>query len=349
MRTLIVMALLCGLTACSEPAPAPQPPRPTEKRPDDYAYPADHSGFGEGPVDQPVPVPSANWAAWDFHPSHGCAWVPDGLFAGITSDSVRSDDDFCSFTTAEGNSVQIRWGGAFVPFNEPTAFMEATTVAGLYARFYDRTEHQAGFPGACQLQVDTRSVVPFTVLHRNEERKPLDRQRSCQAAHQVAERVAKRMVPLAGGQVWSVTPQRPHPAFVHTGVCDIADSGTFGFVGIDIPQEQLWQSNSIAGQSTCTARTGGPSAEVLLTFGPAMGLAEIRLAAGAAVTSQVIGDLAARQEIVGTSCAFAVEFVPGKLLRASYTGTTNDGSGCLRARAIVVVTISGMLDQIVAS
>jgi hypothetical protein len=314
------------------------------KQPDDYTFPDNNSGFAKGEIDQPAPVPGFNWEHWPMPASH-CAWVPAHLFDGIASAAPQATGHFCSFYTVEGNTIQITWGGLLGPFDfDRVDFIEPATVAGLQARVYDLHVDQVDYPGACQVGVATRAISSFSVLNWNEQKKPLDRTQSCQTAKQVAERIAKAMVPLAGGQVWAGTPQKPDPAVVGTEACKVVNDIVTTYAVIEVGDKGHIEGRNDLG-ATCTAKTDSRKSEALLTKGPGQGLAEIPPPTDAQVTSRKIGQLPARQEIVDRTCAFAVEFAPGRLLRIQYSDTINDGSGCLYARAMVMIAVQGMLDK----
>jgi hypothetical protein len=51
------------------------------------------------------------------------------------------------------------------------------------------------------------------------------------------------------------------------------------------------------------------------------------------------------QGVLATSCAVAVEFVPGRLLRIEYGDDTDATGGCLRAREMVVVAVERLIQK----
>ncbi|RSM82113.1 hypothetical protein DMH04_25790 [Kibdelosporangium aridum] len=316
------------------------------KKPDQYTFPENNSGFAQGEIDQPDPVPGFNWRGWDKQASGRCAWVPAGLFDGIAVTPPGPAGHFCSFflDQAAGDAVQITWGGSFTPFDfDPIAFMEPATIAGLQARVYDLKRNQDAYPGSCQVEVNTRSVNKVDLLVWNQNKKPIDRTKSCQTAKTIMERIVKAMVPLAGGKVWDRTPQQPVRGSV-SEACKLVTDVVTTYAVIEVGDRKHVQGKNDMG-TTCLAQTDVRKAETLLTNGPDQGLAQVQPVRGAQVTEHKIGLLPARQEIVGYACAYAVEVVPGRLLRIQYRDHLNKGNGCMYARTLAQQAVSELLED----
>jgi hypothetical protein len=273
--------------------------------------------------------------------------VPEGLFNRFAARAPQPVGHFCSFFTAEGNIIQMTWGISYSPFvYDPVAFMEPVEIAGLEARMFDLAANQEVYPGSCQAQVNTRSMSGFKVLHWNEKSRPLDKEQSCAKARQVAEVIAKRMVPLAGGAVWPATPQKPDPSLVDGEACDVVDDLVTVYAGIEIGDENHEEGTSEVG-TTCGAERKGRRATTLLTSGPDQGLAQVPSASGARVTqAMTIGPLSARKEVLASSCAVAVEFVPGRLLRIEYSDDDYAAGGCLFARDMVMAAVERLIEKV---
>jgi hypothetical protein len=259
--------------------------------------------------------------------------------------------NFCSFITTEGNNVQVTWGSTYGPFEyDPLAFVEPARIAGLEGRVFDLAANQDVYPGSCQAQVDTRSMSGLKVLHWNEKSRPLKTEQSCAKAKQVVEVIARRMVPLAGGKVWPATPQKPDPSLVSDKACEVVDDIVTTYAGVEVGDENHHEGTSELG-ATCGAERKGRRATALLTPGPDQGLAQVPAASGARENPTTIGPLPAREEVLATSCAVAVEVVPGRLLRIEYgdadTGAdTGAGGGCLFAREMVMVAVEKLTQKI---
>lgn len=313
--------------------------------PDQYEFPENGGGFPKAAPDQLAPVPGYNWKGWDKQPSGRCAWVTPGMFDGVASAPPFPAGHFCSFLTIEGSNIQISWGGAFNPFlYDAVAYMEPAEVAGLQARAYNLAANQQVYPGSCQVQVHTRSLSGLQVLHWNEHKQPLDQAVSCAKAKQVAEIIAKKMVPAAGGTVWASTPQQPNPALVGKKACVVVDDIVTTFAGIAVKDKDHKEGSNDIG-ATCVADRGERHSVALLTEGPDQGLAHVDPAKGAKVTDIPIGPLKARKEIHGRTCAVAVEFVPGRLLRIQYSNDKYAEGTCMYARLMVMVALGRMVEK----
>lgn len=314
--------------------------------PDSYEFPPDGSGFGRGAVDQPMAVPGFNWEGWEKESAGRCAWVPKGLFDRFAAGAPQAVGHFCSFFTAEGSTIQVRWGSTYGPFlYDPLAFMEPAQIAGLEARVYDLAGNQQVYPGSCQAEVNTRSMSGLNVLHWNEKKQPLDKEQSCAKAKQVAEVIARRMVPLAGGKVWLATPQKPDPSLVGDRACVVVDDLVTLAAGIEIGDENHEEGTSDLG-TTCSAKRKDKLATALLTPGPDRGLAQVLPAPGTREEKAMkIGPLPARKEVLARSCAVAVEFVPGRLLRIEYSHDTDATGGCLAAREMVMAAVENLIEK----
>lgn len=312
-RVVIVTVSVClvaGVSGCAHRVagrPAAQDSKAKEvavRAPDDYQYPADGSGYGRGAIDQPAPVPGYNWQGWSAQPAGRCAWVPPGLFDGLAPRGYAATGHFCSFYTADGNTIQIAWGLAYNPFNyDMVAFSRPATIAGLEAKVHDLKKNQDVYPGSCHVRVDTRSTSGLGVLLWNEQNKPLDREASCGVATQVAERIVRSLVPAAGGRVWAPTPQRPNPATVGTKACEVMNDSVTVQGVIEVGDDKHVEGQGERG-ATCTAETKYRKAEGLLTTGPGQGLAGVPPSSGAEVTVQKVGLLPAARSPAGIACRF---------------------------------------------
>jgi hypothetical protein len=314
------------------------------KKPNDYTFPENNSGFAKGDMDQPDPVPGYNWVGWSG-PTTRCAWVPAGLFDGLAAGAPYPAGHFCSFKMADGNTIQIAWGLDYGPSEyDAVAFTEPATIAGLQAKAYDLAANQKVYPGSCHVITSTRAMSNYGVLLWNEQKTPQDRAKSCQTAKTVAERIAKAMVPLAGGTVWPSTPQKPNPDVVANKACKVVDDIVTTFAMIEIEDENHVDGKNELG-TTCTAKKNGRVSETVLTSGPGQGLARLPSAKGAEVKPIKIGQLDARQEVGRSWCAIAVELVPGRALRIQYSDEINDGDGCMYARSMVGVAVGRLLEK----
>ncbi|PPK67049.1 hypothetical protein CLV40_10846 [Actinokineospora auranticolor] len=96
--------------------------------------------------------------------------------------------------------------------------------------------------------------------------------------------------------------------------------------------------------STCGLTKGNYAVRVMLSSGPGAGLGEVPPLKGARVSDLRIGVFPARKEVLGSSCAIAVELVPGRVLRVQYWRKDFVvGSECMWARDTVKEALTRLI------
>jgi hypothetical protein len=156
----------------------------------DYTAPGDGSGYDTAVWDQPDPLPVGS-----------CSWQKDALPALTAVDAglkiTTPNQSGCQFLLGDATTyVQVRMSGAYDRISQGVTVLEPATFAGVPGRLY---AFRYSTPTTiCSAQLATHSLVVPTV-DVDAEHTGGDQQQHCQIARQVANVLATRYVPLAGG------------------------------------------------------------------------------------------------------------------------------------------------------
>lgn len=304
-----------------------------------YQVPPNGGGFSTEPLDQPDPLPSLLWPGQE----DVCEWLTPELAqdAGGTGEYVPTTSG-CQLILGGGERAQVGLIGPYSFVTEPTHFMRPVTIAGLEAR--ERALSSEGEKD-CTVQVNTRSVTAFHVSVWNEQGGDSgSRKQRCRAARTAAEALAKRFVPLAGGEPWAKLAQQPGPnAGEGEDPCYIVQGSAAVYGGLD-PESGTAGTDPLG--ATCSYTSAGDqSMTVLVTDGPDQGLAELPpQLPGAEMSDRRLGTLPARQEEAGEKCALSVEFVPGRVFTITYEIGVLDAS-CRFAEVVAASAVSALINR----
>lgn len=303
-----------------------------------YEPPADGSGFATQPMDQPYPLPSSFW--------RGRQDMCDGITAEVAraaggTGEISSVASGCYIFLGGAELIQVAEGGPYSWVTDPTHFVRPVTIAGLEAR--ERAFTGQGV-GECSVVVNTRAPISLMFGAFNaEDPNSGDREQRCAAARKAAEAVVTRYVPLAGGTPWEPTPQQP-PAHASEGMtaCEIIGDSAAVY-GHTSPKSKKAGTDPLG--TTCTYTSSSTSLDAFVTDGTVAGLADIETRVeGAAVTDRRLGELPARVEDAGTTCAVLVEFVPQRVFGVTYHVDV-PGAACKFAEVVAAVVLTKLVDQ----
>jgi hypothetical protein len=289
-------------------------------------------------MDQPYPLPSYFWP--------GRQDTCDGITAEVAqaaggTGEISAVASGCYILLGGAELIQVAEGGPYGWVTDPVHFIRPVTIAGLEAR-------ERAFTGQgtaeCTVEVNTRAPIGLMFQAFNaDDPNSGDREQRCAAARKAAEAVVTRYVPLAGGTPWEPTPQQP-PADASEGMtaCEIVGDSAAVY-GHTNPKSKQAGTDPLG--TTCTYTSSSTELNAVVTDGTDTGLTDVETRVeGAAVTDRRLGQLPARVEDAGTTCAVLVEFAPGRVFGVTYQVDV-PGAACKFAEVVAAIVLTDLVDQ----
>jgi hypothetical protein len=276
-----------------------------------YDEPPDRGGFSTQPWDQPLPLPTRQ-------SGNACGWLESALPAlqPLGAVSVEDRASGCQFALSNGQGAQVHLYGPYNRITEDTALLQPVDIAGIKGRVYVFDPPPSIF---CSVELDIRAYASLKVdgyeLSSDEAG---DRQAHCELAMRVAEVIAKRYVPLAGGTPWPQTRQQPaDDVLSRTEPCETVRFTDVNYGGISSGRDSGRQGSTVLGP-TCQYQSDYASATVQIVTATT-GLAQLPQHSGTRGQDTAFGVLPARIEQAADRCWLSVQFGNGQVLQLEFT------------------------------
>lgn len=307
-----------------------------------YTPPSDGSGWSTQPLDQPEPVPDL------FSASDPCAWVPTilpQLKAQVqATGKLDEGGDGCHVYLPHGDIVQIFTMGPYIALTDEASQEKPITIAGLEAREFTLAGADTG---SCAVDINSRSfdMTEVDTWNPNKSLDATDRATRCHESETVAQIIAHRFVPLAGGTPAS-TLQQPTPAvFASQTACQLVQTGDAGYT--DIEDQHPTKATTSQG-STCRYTDGSNSVTVLVTNSPTT-LDSLHQLPGSVITERKLGPMTARTEQTPMACAEEIALPTGQAMVITYQASPKYSylapAACYEAQAVGASAMAYLTDK----
>ncbi|WP_370944712.1 hypothetical protein AB5J62_37130 [Amycolatopsis sp. cg5] len=340
-------ALLAGLlllTGCSTTITGSAFPLGGGPQADAPAYkpPTNGSGFSTDPLDQPLPLRSeVSKAACDWLPLVTEEMKPLGT---VSSEAVLSG---CQFVLPNNKGAQVHVYGPYNRITQTTSSVEPVQIAGLKGRVYTFDPPPVTF---CSVLLDVRAYAALAVDGYDiGSEEAGNRAEHCEIAKKVAEVIAKKFVPLAGGTPWEGVVQEPPAdalAKMPGGICEIVKFTHVNYAGISVPRGGGKEGVTPLGPSCAYESKYANAVGSYTTAG--VGLAGVPEKPGARVTPGKFGVLPSRIEQTATSCTLSVELQSKQVLQTEFTPVAKDAKdkACESVKVTMAVSVASLISGI---
>ncbi len=279
--------------------------------------------------------------------SNACGWLESALpdMRPLGAVAVEDSASGCQVELSNGQGAQIHLYGPYNRITEDTSLLQPVDVAGVKGRVYVFDPPPVTF---CSVELDVRAFASLKVdgyeLAGDEAG---DRDAHCELAKRIAEVIAKRYVPLAGGTPWPHTRQQPaDDVLSRTAPCEAVRFTDTNYVGISGGRDSGHAGSTALGP-TCQYESDFASATVQIVTAKT-GLAQLSPHSATSVEDTTFGVLPARTEQASDRCWLSVQFGNGQVLQLEFT-PHHDRDRAITCAAAKVIMASAMASLIAES